>query len=157
MTVAATLDDERWMRAALAEARRAAESREVPVGAVVVRDGAVLGVGGNQPITACDPTAHAEIVALRAAARAVGNYRLPGAALYVTVEPCTMCVGAMLHARIERLVFGAAEPKAGAVALLAAPPAKERAHNHRVAVTGGVLAEPCGALLTAFFEQRRRA
>ena len=157
MTVAAALDDERWMRAALAEARRAAESREVPVGAVVVRDGAVLGVGGNQPIAACDPTAHAEIVALRAAARAVGNYRLPGVTLYVTVEPCTMCVGAMLHARIERLVFGAAEPKAGAVALLAAPAAKERAHNHRVAVTGGVLAEPCGALLTAFFEQRRRA
>jgi len=157
MTVAATLDDERWMRAALAEARRAAESREVPVGAVVVRDGAVLGAGGNRPIAACDPTAHAEIVALRAAARAVGNYRLPGAALYVTVEPCTMCVGAMLHARIERLVFGAAEPKAGAVALLADPPTRERAHNHRVTVTGGVLAEPCGALLTAFFEQRRRA
>ena len=156
--MAAAPDDERWMRAALAEARGAAESREVPVGAVVVRDGAVLGVGGNQPIAACDPTAHAEIVALRAAARAVGNYRLPGATLYVTVEPCTMCVGAMLHARIERLVFGAAEPKAGAAALLATPPVEAgRTHNHRVAVTGGVLAEPCGALLTAFFEQRRRA
>ena len=156
MTLAATLDDEHWMRAALAEAHAAAELREVPVGAVVVRDGAVLGVGGNRPIAACDPTAHAEVVALRAAAQAVGNYRLPGVTLYVTVEPCTMCVGAMLHARIERLVYGAAEPKAGAVALLQTPPAGAgRSHNHRVAVTGGVLAEPCGALLTAFFNARR--
>lgn len=151
-------DDERWMRAALAEAQCAAAAAEVPVGAVAVCDGTVLGVGGNRPIAACDPTAHAEIVALRAAAHAVGNYRLPGVTLYVTVEPCTMCVGAMLHARIERLVFGAAEPKAGAVALLDAPPVgAERVPNHRVAVTGGVLAEPCGALLTAFFAERRRA
>ena len=161
MTVAAAPDDERWMQAALAEAQGAADRQEVPVGAVAVRDGAVIGAGGNQPISTCDPTAHAEIVALRAAARAVGNYRLPGVTLYATVEPCTMCVGAMLHARIERLVFGAPEPKAGATALLTpaagAPQcaAAGPVYNHRVAVTGGVLAAPCGALLAAFFAARR--
>lgn len=171
MTAPATVADERWMRMALAAARRAAECGEVPVGAVAVRDGAAIAVGGNRPIAARDPTAHAEIVALRAAALAVGNYRLPDVTLYVTLEPCTMCVGAMLHARIERLVFGALEPKAGATALLRAPSAGSgpqppagdaatladgRAHNHRVAVTGGVLAEPCGALLAGFFAARRR-
>ncbi len=161
MTVVAVPDDERWMQAALAAAQGAADREEVPVGAVAVRDGAVIGVGGNQPITTCDPTAHAEIVALRAAARAVGNYRLPGVTLYATVEPCTMCVGAMLHARIERLVFGAAEPKAGATALLTPAVGTPQCagagpvYNHRVAVTGGVLAVPCGALLAAFFAARR--
>ena len=104
------------MRAALAQARLAAEAGEVPVGAVVVKDGAIIGAGHNQPIRSNDPTAHAEIVAMRAAAAATGNYRLTGATLYVTVEPCVMCVGAMIHARIGELVFGTTEPKAGAIA-----------------------------------------
>lgn len=149
--------DERWMRLALAQAEGAAASGEVPVGAVVVRDGAVAGAGGNAPISACDPTAHAEVAALRAAARAVGNYRLPGATLYATVEPCTMCIGAAVHARIERIVFGAREPKAGAAWLLeegAALPVG-RTFNHRVSITGGVLAEECGALLASFFQAQR--
>ena len=124
------------MRRALEEAQRARASGEVPVGAVVVaRDDKLIGVGHNAPISECDPTSHAEIAALRAACRAVGNYRLPGATLYVTIEPCTMCVGAMIHARIERLVFGAAEPKAGASALLGST-----TFNCRIAVTSGVLA-----------------
>lgn len=142
------------MRLALAEARGAAEAGEVPVGAVVVRDGQVIGVGHNQPISMQDPTAHAEIVAMRAAASAVGNYRLTGATLYVTVEPCLMCVGAMVHARIAELVFGAAEPKAGAVV------STQRAHehaalNHRLSVTGGVLAEECATAMKQFFERKR--
>ena len=149
-----TRDDERWMRAALALAERAGARGEVPVGAVVVRDGALLGAGHNRPIGSNDPTAHAEIVALRAAASAVGNYRLPGANLYVTVEPCLMCAGALVHARIARLVFGALEPKAGAVVsnhcVLAAA-----GLNHRVTVTGGVLAEESAALLQTFFAARR--
>ena len=132
------------MRLAIAEARRAAEAGEVPVGAVVVMGDAVIGVGHNRPISAQDPTAHAEIVAIRAAAKATGNYRLTGATLYVTVEPCLMCVGAMVHARIAELVFGATEPKAGAIV------STQRAHehaalNHRLTVIGGVLAEECGA------------
>ena len=142
------------MRLALAAARGAAEAGEVPVGAVVVLDGAVIGAGHNQPISSHDPTAHAEIVAMRAAARAVGNYRLTGATLYVTVEPCLMCVGAMVHARIAELVFGATEPKAGAVV------STQRAHehaalNHRLTVTGDVLAEECSAIMKQFFERRR--
>ena len=147
-------DDERWMRAALALAERAGARGEVPVGAVVVRDGVLLGAGHNQPIGGNDPTAHAEIVALRAAADAVENYRLPGADLYVTVEPCLMCTGALVHARIARLVFGALEPKTGAVVsnhcALAAG-----GLNHRVAASGGVLAEESAALLQAFFAARR--
>ena len=144
--------DERWMRRALQEARRARASGEVPVGAVVVSaDGKLLGAGHNAPISECDPTCHAEIASLRAACRAAANYRLPGATLYVTIEPCTMCVGAMIHARIERLVFGATEPKAGASALLAST-----AFNWRIAVTGGVLAAECGRLLADFFQERRK-
>jgi tRNA(adenine34) deaminase len=148
-----TMHDE-WMRAALSEAVRAREAGEVPIGAVVVRDGQLLGAGFNQPISGVDPTAHAEIVALRAAARAVGNYRLTGATLYVTVEPCLMCVGALVHARIALLVYGAPEPKAGAVV------SSTRAHelpslNHRVEVLGGVLEEECRALIQAFFRDRR--
>ncbi len=146
--------DERWMREALAEARLAGGRGEVPVGAVVVLDGAVLGRGGNQPVLAADPTAHAEIVALRDAARAVGNYRLTGAALYVTVEPCLMCAGALVHARIGRLVFGAAEPKAGAVRS-AMRVLDHPALNHRVEVSGGVLEPECNALIRAFFAGRR--
>jgi tRNA(adenine34) deaminase len=146
---------ETFMRAALALAREAAARGEVPVGAVVVLDGAVVGEGFNQPITTNDPTAHAEIVALRDAGRRLGNYRLPGAELYVTIEPCQMCVGAMVHARIARVVYGAAEPKAGAVE------SAMRAHehpalNHRMAATGGVLDAECRDLVQAFFSERRR-
>jgi tRNA(adenine34) deaminase len=142
------------MRLAIAEAARAEEQGEVPVGAVVVMDGRVVGAGFNQPITTHDPTAHAEVVAIRAAAAAVGNYRLTGATLYVTIEPCLMCVGAMIHARIALVVFGAVEPRAGALVSSA------RAHetpglNHRLAVIGGVLEVECGAALQEFFKQRR--
>jgi tRNA(adenine34) deaminase len=142
------------MRLALEEAQRAAERGEVPVGAVVVVDGDVIARGHNQPISAHDPTAHAEIVALREAGRAAGNYRLTGASLYVTVEPCLMCVGAMVHARIGELVFGAAEPKAGAIE------STQRAHehaalNHRFTVVSGVMAAECGDIIRRFFEGRR--
>ena len=148
--------DERWMREALVEARLAGGRGEVPVGAVVVLDGAVVGRGGNQPIHATDPTAHAEVVALRDAARTAGNYRLTGAALYVTVEPCLMCAGALVHARIGRLVFGAAEPKAGAVRSVMRA-LDHPALNHRVEVAGGVLEAECTALMRAFFAERRIA
>ena len=141
---------------ALELAKCAASQGEVPVGAVVVdpADNALLGRGRNRVIEDNDPTAHAEIVALRDAGAARGNYRLPGATLYVTVEPCTMCAGALVHARIERLVFGAPEPKAGAV-VSRARVLDNPAHNHRVAVSGGVMAAECGALMRAFFEARR--
>tara|TARA_R110002049_G_scaffold21045_14_gene77408 strand:- start:1516 stop:1950 length:435 start_codon:yes stop_codon:yes gene_type:complete len=143
------------MRRALALADRAADEGEVPVGAVVVRDGQLLGEGWNQMIATQDPSGHAEIVALRDAARVVGNYRLPGATLYVTLEPCTMCAGAMVHARIETLVFGAAEPRAGVVCstcrLLDEP-----WYNHRVVWHGGVLAPESSARLKAFFQARRQ-
>jgi tRNA(adenine34) deaminase len=147
-------DDERFMREALAEARQAGARDEVPVGAVVVRDGTVVGRGANRSIQAVDPTAHAEIEALRDAARTVGNYRLTGATLYVTVEPCLMCAGALVHARVARLVYGALEPKAGAVAstlqVLDAP-----SLNHRVDVVGGLLEPECRQLIQAFFARRR--
>lgn len=141
---------------ALELAKCAASQGEVPVGAVVVdpADNALLGRGRNRVIEDNDPTAHAEIVALRDAGTRRGNYRLPGATLYVTVEPCTMCAGALVHARIERLVFGAPEPKAGAVESRARV-LDNPAHNHRVAVSGGVMAAECGALMRAFFEARR--
>jgi tRNA(adenine34) deaminase len=142
------------MGEALALAQAAAARGEVPVGAVVVQDGAVVGRGGNAPVAASDPTAHAEIGALREAGRAIGNYRLPEAALYVTLEPCAMCAGAIMHARIARLVFGARDPKTGAcgsvVDLFA-----ERRINHHTTVMGGVRADECGALLSAFFAARR--
>jgi tRNA(adenine34) deaminase len=150
----ADADHEQWMRRALALADRAENEGEVPIGAVVVRDGQLLGEGWNQVISTRDPTAHAEIVALRDAARVVDNYRLPGATLYVTLEPCTMCAGAMVHARIERLVFGAMEPRAGVVGstcnLLEQP-----WYNHRVEWQGGVLAEESADRLQAFFQARR--
>lgn len=146
--------DEALMREALAEARRAEAAGEVPVGAIVAIEGEIVARGFNRPIGAVDPTAHAEIVALREAAARAGNYRLTGADLYVTVEPCLMCVGAAIHARVRRLIYGAAEPKAGALGsatdALAVP-----GLNHRFEVTGGVLAEECGALLQAFFRLRR--
>ena len=142
------------MRLALAQAERAGAAGEVPIGAVVVLDDRVIGEGFNQPISSTDPTAHAEIVALRAAAAAIGNYRLTGTTVYVTVEPCLMCVGAMVHARVGLVVYGAAEPKAGALQSMT------RAHelaglNHRVQVVDGVLADESKALLQTFFQARR--
>ncbi|HKW94154.1 MAG TPA: tRNA adenosine(34) deaminase TadA [Methylomirabilota bacterium] len=147
-------DDHQWMGLALEEARRAAEEREVPVGAVVVLDGRLLARGRNAPIGLSDPTAHAEIMALRAAAGAIGNYRLTGATLYATVEPCAMCCGAALHARITRLVYGAADPKAGAVQSLYQM-LDDRRLNHRVAVTAGVREAECGRALSEFFKAKR--
>ena len=145
---------EHWMHKALALADRAGQHEEVPVGALVVRDGEVLGEGWNQVITAADPTAHAEVVALRAAAQCVGNYRLPGATLFVTLEPCTMCAGAMVHARISQLIFAAAEPKAG-VACSRCQLLDEPWFNHRVSWQGGVLAQASSERLQAFFRARR--
>jgi len=144
------------MQLALAQAQHAWDLGEVPVGAVVVKDGEVIAVGYNQPIGRHDPTAHAEIQALRAAANKLGNYRLPGCELYVTLEPCVMCSGAMLHARLSRVVFGASDPKTGAcgsVLNLFEQPAL----NHQTAIEGGVLADECGAFLRQFFVERRRA
>lgn len=142
------------MRRALALAAQAGDQGEVPVGAVVIVDGEVVGEGRNQPIATIDPTAHAEIVALRAAATRVKNYRLSGATLIVTVEPCLMCVGAMIHARVGTVVYGAPEPRAGALGSAVA------AHetpgvNHRLTVVGGVLADDCRALMVDFFRERR--
>jgi len=144
-----------WMRHAVALAARAAVSGEVPVGAVLVRDGEILGEGWNRPIGDHDPSAHAEMIALRQAAQKVGNYRLPGATLYVTLEPCVMCAGAIVHARISRLVFGARDPKAGAVESVYDVIAKPRL-NHVVEWSGGVLETECGDLLRAFFRERRQ-
>jgi tRNA(adenine34) deaminase len=150
----AEIDHEAFMRAALDQARLGAEAGEVPVGAVVVIDGAIAGAGFNQPIGSHDPTAHAEIVAIREAARRAGNYRLTGSTLYVTVEPCLMCVGAMVHARIGTLVFGALEPKSGAIE------SSVRAHespglNHAFEVVQGVLGDECREIIQAFFRERR--
>jgi tRNA(adenine34) deaminase len=147
-------DDHQWMGLALEEAGLAAEAGEVPVGAVVVMDGRLLGRGHNSPIVLSDPTAHAEIVALRDAARAVGNYRLTGATLYATVEPCAMCCGAALQARVARLVYGAADPKAGAVQSLYRLLEDARL-NHQVEVTAGVRGAECGAKLGEFFKTKR--
>ena len=148
-------DHESFMREALVLARAGADAGEVPVGAVVVVDGRVVGRGFNRPISGVDPTAHAEVVALREAAREVGNYRLTGATLYVTVEPCLMCAGAMVHARVGLLVFGTVEPKAGAV-VSTMQALEHEALNHRVEALGGVLEEECRAVVQAFFRARRR-
>jgi tRNA(Arg) A34 adenosine deaminase TadA len=148
------MDDEHWMDLALEEAARAAQAGEVPVGAVVVLDGRLLAGGHNTPIASHDPTAHAEIVALRAAARAAGNYRLTGATLYATIEPCAMCCGAALHARIARLVYGADDAKAGAVRSVHRLLDNARA-NHHVDVTAGVRGAECGARLSEFFRAKR--
>jgi tRNA(adenine34) deaminase len=143
-----------FMRLALDEARKALDAGEVPVGAVVVVEGAVAGAGFNQPISASDPTAHAEILALRAAASRAGNYRLTGSTLYVTIEPCLMCVGAMVHARVGTVVFGATEPKAGA--LVSMTRAHELPHlNHKLQIEAGVLEAECRALMQGFFQTRR--
>jgi tRNA(adenine34) deaminase len=147
--------DQAFMHQALALAERAAAAGEVPVGAVLVRDGEVIGEGWNQPIGTHDPTAHAEIVALRTAGQRLGNYRLPGSTLYVTLEPCVMCAGAIVHARVARVVYGAADPRTGAAgSVFDLLPSDER-FNHRAVCEGGVLAEACGALLRDFFRWRR--
>lgn len=148
--------DERMMRAAIALAKEGERLGEVPVGAVVVLDGEVVGRGFNQPVASHDPTAHAEILALRDAGRHLCNYRLPGATMYVTIEPCQMCVGAMIHARIARVVYGTPEPKAGAIQ------SAMRAHehpalNHRLEATGGVLEPECRTLMQEFFRGRRKS
>jgi len=149
-------ESDRWMADALALAAQAAARGEVPVGAIVVCDGAIVGRGGNSPIAASDPTAHAEIAALREAAAALGNYRLPGCELYVTLEPCAMCAGAVLHARLARLVYGARDPKTGACGSVIDLFAEPRL-NHHTSVEGGVAADASAALLTRFFAQRRCA
>ena len=149
-------EDEYWMRRALALARQGALAGEVPVGAVVVREGTLLGEGWNAPIGRCDPSAHAEIVALRAAALASGNYRLPGATLYVTIEPCAMCAGALMHARVARLVFAAREPRAGVVASNAGL-LDAGFFNHRMAWAEGVCADEAAQLMRDFFRDRRGA
>ena len=146
--------DDAMMGEALALARAAAERGEVPVGAIVVQGGAIVGRGGNAPIVGNDPTAHAEIAALRDAARALSNYRLPGCTLYVTLEPCAMCAGALMHARIARLVYGARDPKTGACGSVIDLFAEPRL-NHHAQVTAGVRADECGALLSQFFALRR--
>jgi tRNA(adenine34) deaminase len=147
--------EERWMRLALDLAGRAEALGEVPVGAVVVADGEIAGRGFNHPIGGCDPTAHAEIAAIREASRKLANYRLTGATLYCTVEPCIMCLGAALHARIGRLVYGASDPKVGAVAELDRLRGTGALFNHRLECQGGVLAGESSELLRRFFEKRR--
>jgi tRNA(adenine34) deaminase len=142
------------MREALLLARQAEAAGEVPVGAVLVKEGALVGSGWNQPIAARDPTAHAEVMAMRAGAQKLGNYRLSDTTLYVTLEPCAMCAGALVHARVTRLVYGAADPKTGAAGSVFELVRSDRL-NHRLEVAGGVLAEECGGLLKDFFARRR--
>lgn len=144
------------MQRAIELAGKAADAGEVPVGAVVVLNEEIIGEGHNQPIRAHDPSAHAEIIALRAAGSVLGAYRLPDTTLYVTLEPCPMCVGAMIHARVSKVIFGAADPKTGACGGAFSLHA-EPSHNHRLQVQGGLLAEDCGQLLREFFRARRRS
>ena len=146
--------DRQFMQQALSQAKLAAAAGEVPVGAVLVRDGQVISTGFNQPITNSDPSAHAEMMALRAAAQSESNYRLPGTTLYVTLEPCTMCAGAMLHARVERVVFGATDPKTGAAGSVLNV-FSEKQINHQTQVEGGIMGEECGQVLRDFFKERR--
>jgi tRNA(adenine34) deaminase len=148
------MDDSEFMGLALDLAREAGALGEVPVGALVVIDGEVVGRGFNQPVGRHDPTAHAEIMALRDAAARLGNYRLPGSTLYVTLEPCAMCAGAIMHARVGRVVFGARDPKTGAAGSVVDLFAESRL-NHHTAIAGGALADECGSLLSAFFAARR--
>ncbi len=147
-------DDYRFMRAALAQAELARAADEVPVGAVLVMDGEIVGRGYNQPVSSHDPTAHAEVMALRDAGLHLANYRLPGSTLYVTLEPCAMCSGAIMHARVEHVVFGARDPKTGVAGSVIDLFAESRL-NHHATTQGGVLAEECGALLSGFFAERR--
>ncbi|MBQ0752912.1 MAG: tRNA adenosine(34) deaminase TadA [Gammaproteobacteria bacterium] len=150
-----TQEYEYWMAQALMLAQRGAEQGEVPVGALVVRDGEIIGEGWNKPISSHDPSAHAEIVALRDAAARAQNYRLSGATLFVTIEPCTMCFGGLMHARVERLVYGAREPRAGVCQSQLQLPQAEF-YNHRLEVVGGIMEAEASALLKAFFAARRR-
>jgi tRNA(adenine34) deaminase len=146
--------DEELMRLALAEAERAAQQGDVPIGAVVARDGVVIGAAGNERELRADPTAHAEVLAIRAASEHLGGWRLPDTTLYVTLEPCAMCAGAIVLARISRVVYGAADPKAGAAGSVLDVLGEPRL-NHRPAVEGGLLADECAAVLSAFFAERR--
>ncbi len=148
------IEDQEAMQAALAEARLAAEAGEVPIGAVVVREGAIIACGQNSVLRDLDPTAHAEIVALRAAAAVLANYRLPGCTLYVTLEPCAMCAGAMIHARLDRLVFAAADPKAGATGSVLSV-LNHPQLNHQMQVEQGILGNEAAELLRSFFRERR--
>ena len=148
-------NDAVWMQLALEQARLALAAGEVPVGAVVIKDGQLVGTGFNRNLMGHDPTAHAEVVALRQAAATLGNHRLPGCTLVCTVEPCSMCAGAMVHARIARLVYGASDPKAGAAGSVLDITSHPRL-NHQIQVTPGVLAEQCSELLKAFFVERRK-
>ncbi len=148
------LNDEFWMNFALAEAQQAVKTDEVPIGAVIVLHGEIIGRGHNQPISSCDPTAHAEIIALREAAKRIENYRLTDATMYVTIEPCAMCAGALVNARIKRLVYGAAEPRQGAVHSVFQI-CTNSSLNHQVEVTAGVKEDDCKALMQAFFKTRR--
>lgn len=148
------LDHHYFMQLALQQAKLAAAAGEVPVGAVLVKNNEVIAAGYNQPIIAHDPSAHAEIIVLREAAKKLNNYRLVGTCLYVTLEPCTMCVGALIHARVEQLIFGAAEPKAGAV-ISKTKLLDENHFNHKINYLGGVLEEECGKVLSEFFKARR--
>ncbi len=149
------LSHEYWMKLALEQAAKAAEAGEVPVGAALVLEGKLIASAHNAPISQNDPTAHAEIQVLRQASQSLANYRLPGSTLYVTIEPCTMCVGALIHARVAQLVFGAREPRAGAVVssqkLLA-----EGQFNHRIQIVEGILAESCGQIMQTFFQEKRK-
>ena len=148
------MSDEYFMRMALAAASQAKALGEVPVGAVLVREGEVIATGFNQPIGQHDPSAHAEIAALRAGAQTLANYRMPGCTLYVTLEPCAMCAGAMMHARLARVVYGASDPKTGACGSIVNLFAEEKL-NHHTAVTGGVLSDECSSMLSSFFAERR--
>jgi len=150
------LQDEKFMVLALDLAKQAACENEVPVGALIVIDGKVIGEGYNQPIARSDPTAHAEMIAMRAAARKITNYRLLNASLYVTLEPCAMCAGAMVHARINRLIYGATDPKAGAISSVFQLATSSQL-NHQIDCVGGLLADECGALLRQFFRSRRKS
>lgn len=149
------MDDQHWMRRALALAERAAEQGEVPVGAVLVIDNEIVGEGWNRPIATQDPSAHAEILALRDAGLRRGNYRLPGSVLYVTLEPCVMCAGAIVHARVDTLVFGAADPKAGACGSVFDLLPSDGRFNHHTQCRGPILADACGTILRAFFANKR--
>jgi tRNA(adenine34) deaminase len=146
--------DRQYMQQAIEQAMLAASAGEVPVGAVLVRDGQVISKGFNQPISNSDPSAHAEMLVLRGAAQSEANYRLPGTTLYVTLEPCTMCAGAMLHARIDRVVFGASDPKTGAAGSVLNV-FSEKQINHQTQVEGGIMSEECGQILRQFFKERR--
>lgn len=147
--------DTAWMRLAIEQAHQAESLGEVPVGAVLVIDGALIAAAFNTPVSGCDPSAHAEIAVLRKAAELRKNYRLPFSTLYVTIEPCTMCMGAMIHSRVQRVVFGVREPRAGAV-VSQLQLAEQPFYNHRIEVTEGVLADECGALVSTFFRDKRK-